>query len=95
MNKSLIGVSLAAAALAVAAAGLAQATEPLQPYPVKGQVIQRLKAFDNPEGAIFQRRRPVRVYLTTPLSWACPIRDSTGPTKPAISASSQCSPTAR
>ena len=53
MNKSLIGVSLAAAALAVAAAGLAQATEPLQPYPVKGQVIQRLKAFDNPEGSIF------------------------------------------
>ena len=27
--------------------------EPLQPYPVKGQVIQRLKAFDNPEGSIF------------------------------------------
>jgi hypothetical protein len=53
MNKSLIGVSLAAAALAVAAAGLVKATEPLQPYPVKGQVIQRLKAFDNPEGSIF------------------------------------------
>ena len=53
MNKSLIGVSLAAAALAVAAAGLVKATEPLQPYPVKGQVIQRLNAFDNPEGAIF------------------------------------------
>ena len=53
MNKSLIGVSLAAATLAVAAAGLAQAAEPLQPYPVKGQVIQRLKAFDNPEGSIF------------------------------------------
>jgi hypothetical protein len=28
-------------------------TQPLQPYPVKGQVIQRLNAFDNPEGSIF------------------------------------------
>jgi hypothetical protein len=27
--------------------------EPLQPYPVKGQVIQRLNAFDNPESSIF------------------------------------------
>jgi hypothetical protein len=24
-----------------------------QPYPVKGQVTQRLNAFDNPEGSIF------------------------------------------
>jgi hypothetical protein len=53
MNKSLIGVWLAAVTLAVAAAGLAQAAEPLQPYPVKGQVIQRLNTFDNPEGSIF------------------------------------------
>jgi hypothetical protein len=53
MNKSLIGVLLAAVTLALAAAGLAQAAEPLQPYPVKGQVIQRLNAFDNPEGSIF------------------------------------------
>ena len=52
MNKSLI-VPLAAVTLAVAAAGLAQAAEPLQPYRVKGQVIQRLNAFDNPEGSIF------------------------------------------
>jgi hypothetical protein len=29
------------------------ATDPLQPYPVKGQVIQRLNAFDNPESSIF------------------------------------------
>jgi len=27
--------------------------EPLQPYPVKGQVIQRLNAFDNPESSTF------------------------------------------
>ena len=27
--------------------------EPLQPYPVKGRVIQRLNAFDNPESSIF------------------------------------------
>jgi hypothetical protein len=53
MNKSLIGVPLAVITLAVTAAGLAQAAEPLQPYPVKGQVIQRLNAFDNPEGSIF------------------------------------------
>jgi hypothetical protein len=53
MNRSLIGAPLAAVTLAVAAAGLAPAVEPLQPYPVKGQVIQRLNAFDNPEGSIF------------------------------------------
>jgi hypothetical protein len=53
MNISLIGVPLAAVTLAVATAGLAQATEPLQPYPVKGRVIQRLNAFDNPEGSVF------------------------------------------
>lgn len=29
------------------------AAEPLEPYPVKGQVIQRLSVFDNPEGSIF------------------------------------------
>ena len=53
MNRSMIGLPLAAVTLAVAAAGIAQAGEPLQPYPVKGQVIQRLNAFDNPEGSIF------------------------------------------
>src|SRR3984957_16738702 len=53
MNRSLIGAPLTAVTLAVAAAGLAPAVEPLQPYPVKGQVIQRLNAFDNPEGSIF------------------------------------------
>jgi hypothetical protein len=53
MNRSLIGVPLAAVMLAVAAAGVAQAAESLQPYPVKGHVIQRLNAFDNPEGSIF------------------------------------------
>jgi len=51
MSKTLIRVHVAAAVLA--AAGLTQAAEPLQPYPVKGQVVQRLKAFDNPEGSIF------------------------------------------
>ena len=49
MNISL----MAAVTQVVAAAGLAQAAESLQPYPVKGQVIQRLNAFDNPEGSIF------------------------------------------
>jgi hypothetical protein len=51
MSKTLIRVQLATVVLAVA--GLTQAAEPLQPYPVKGQVIQRLNAFDNPEGSIF------------------------------------------
>ena len=37
MNISLIGVPLAAVTLAVAAAGLAQAAEPLQPYPVRAR----------------------------------------------------------
>jgi hypothetical protein len=51
MNKTLIRVQLAAVALAVAS--LTHAADPLQPYPVKGQVVQRLNAFDNPEGSIF------------------------------------------
>jgi len=51
MSKALIKAQLAAVALA--AVGLAQAADPLQPYPVKGQVVQRLNAFDNPEGSIF------------------------------------------
>ena len=53
MNKTLFRVQLAAVALALAGAGLVHAAEPLPPYPVKGQVIQRLNAFDNPEGSIF------------------------------------------
>jgi hypothetical protein len=31
----------------------AQGADPLEPYPVKGKVIQRLNSFDNPEGSIF------------------------------------------
>jgi hypothetical protein len=53
MKKTLIGGRLAALTLGLAAVGLAQAADPLQPYPVKGQVVQRLNAFDNPEGSIF------------------------------------------
>jgi hypothetical protein len=53
MNKTLIRVSLTTLTLALASVGLAHAADPLQPYPVKGQVIQRLNAFDNPEGSIF------------------------------------------
>src|SRR5271169_4260502 len=51
MKKTLIGGRLAALTLGLAAVGLAQAADPLQPYPVKGQVVQRLNAFDNPEGS--------------------------------------------
>ena len=51
MSKTLLRAHLAAAALAVAS--FTQAADQLQPYPVKGQVVQRLNAFDNPEGSIF------------------------------------------
>ena len=50
MNKKLN--VLTAAILAGLAIGAAQAAD-LQPYAKKGQVIQRLSSFDNPEGAIF------------------------------------------
>jgi len=53
MNKTLIRVPLTALTLALASVGLTQAADPLQPYPIKGQVVQRLNAFDNPEGSIF------------------------------------------
>src|SRR5215510_15383566 len=52
MNKTLLATRLAALTLGLAS-GLTLAADPLQAYPVKGQVIQRLNAFDNPEGAIF------------------------------------------
>jgi hypothetical protein len=43
--------ALAAAGCAVI--GFARAAETLPPYPYQAHVVQRLKAFDNPEGAIF------------------------------------------
>ena len=52
MYKVLIHMPLLALALGLTA-NTAQAADPLKPYPVKGQVVQRLNAFDNPEGAIF------------------------------------------
>jgi hypothetical protein len=48
-----IPTSLVFAAALCSLAGPLPAAEPLQPYAHKGQVIQILKAFDNPEGAIF------------------------------------------
>jgi len=45
--------SLIVATAAASVIGLAQGAEPLQPYPYEAQVLQRLKAFDNPEGSIF------------------------------------------
>jgi DNA-binding beta-propeller fold protein YncE len=53
MNKTSIGIRLAAVTLALVTVDWAQAANPLEAYPVKGQVIQRLHAFDNPEGTIF------------------------------------------
>ena len=52
MYKVLIHMPLLALALGLGANN-ASAADPLKPYPVKGQVVQRLNAFDNPEGAIF------------------------------------------
>jgi len=51
MNKLSRGAATAVAVLAIAGPP-AHAAE-LSPYQVKGQVIQRLTAFDNPEGAVF------------------------------------------
>src|SRR5262245_13731995 len=52
MPKMLIHMPLLALTLALGASTV-RAADPLQPYPVKGEVVQRLNAFDNPEGAIF------------------------------------------
>ena len=52
MNKLSTVVSLAALTVGLAS-GATQAADGLQPYPMQGQVIQRLNAFDNPEGSIF------------------------------------------
>lgn len=53
MNRTLAAASLATSALLAAGALYAADEVKLQPYPVQGQVIQVLKAFDNPEGALF------------------------------------------
>jgi hypothetical protein len=53
MNKTLIRAELGAVTLTLAATGLVYGADPLPPYPVKGQAIQRLKAFDNSEASIF------------------------------------------
>jgi len=58
MNKVSTFVSLAQLTLGLTS-GSTQAADGLQPYPVKGQVIQWLNAFDNPEGSIFRCRRPL------------------------------------
>lgn len=51
MNNS-TSIRLATAAMALCATAMAQSAE-LQTYARKGQVIQRLQVFDNPEGSIF------------------------------------------
>src|SRR5215831_8766143 len=51
MNGIVLRVKVAAAALIIGLTA-AEAAD-LQPYSKKGHVVQRLKAFDNPEGAIF------------------------------------------
>jgi hypothetical protein len=52
MNGTTLRVRLGAALLAIGAVAAVQAAD-LQPYAKKGHVIQRLNAFDNPEGSIF------------------------------------------
>ena len=58
MNNVSTVVGLTALTLGLAS-GATQAADGLQPHPVKGQVIQWLNAFDNPEGSIFRCRRPL------------------------------------
>src|SRR4249919_1851957 len=53
MRKSKLVVALLGAFAATSMIVAVQAADPLEPYPVKGKVIQRLNAFDNPEGSIF------------------------------------------
>ena len=52
MKSTTLRMRLAATMLAVGTIAFAHAVD-LQPYPKKGQVLQRLNAFDNPEGSIF------------------------------------------
>jgi hypothetical protein len=52
MKSTTLRACLATAMLIATVIGLAQAAD-LAPYAKKGQVLQRLNAFDNPEGAIF------------------------------------------
>jgi hypothetical protein len=52
MNKTTF-LSLLAATAASSAAGMAYGAESLEPYAHQARVVQELKAFDNPEGAIF------------------------------------------
>lgn len=51
--KIKIIVSTLAAVAATASAPTVFGADPLEPYPVKGKVLQRLNSFDNPEGSIF------------------------------------------
>jgi hypothetical protein len=53
MNRISRGPVLGALAALLLAAGVTTAMAQSPDYPVKGQVIQRLSVFDNPEGAIF------------------------------------------
>ena len=46
-------IRITALAVAAGAAALLSSTVFAEPYPVKGQLVQVLEAFDNPEGAIF------------------------------------------
>ena len=51
--KTAVHMRLAAMTFALAAAGIAHSADVIEPYPVKGQILQELKGFDNPEGSIF------------------------------------------
>ena len=53
MKSGFVRTSAALSIIATALLALSAGADELEPYPHKGQVIQRLKAFDNPEGSIF------------------------------------------
>jgi hypothetical protein len=48
-----IALSMLGVVTGLLMAAAVQGADPLEPYPVKGKVVQRLNAFDNPEGSIF------------------------------------------
>jgi hypothetical protein len=52
-THALVNSTRCLALLGAVSAGFVGAAEPMQPYPVKGQIIEEIQSFDKPEGTIF------------------------------------------
>ena len=89
VQSTMIGLSLVGC-LSLSPFALAEAPEP---YPVKGQVIQELKAFDNPEGAIFSEDGKY-VFISNAAELGMPDKGFHWAEVRDMSASWRCSPTA-